>query len=59
MINKQWVVGAQDRFHGRYSFAIITIDEELVLKCGNDRELAQHIVDAHNNLLLDMESKHD
>jgi hypothetical protein len=47
LIAKEWRVGANDRGMGHYSYAVITIDEEMVVKC-DDQIIAEHIVQVHN-----------
>lgn len=48
MINKKWALGVQDRGHEHYSYAVMTESGELLLECGLDKELAEHIIDIHN-----------
>lgn len=45
--DQKWIVGANDRGMGHYSYAVITVDEEMIVKCDH-LIIAQHIVEIHN-----------
>lgn len=49
LVAKEWTVGANDRGMGHYSYAVITVDEEMVVKC-DYQIIAEHIVKAHNGV---------
>jgi len=50
LLEKKWVVGANDRGMGHYSYAVITEDEEMVVKV-DYQIVAEHIVNAHNTAM--------
>ena len=47
----KWSLGAMDRGMGHYSYAVMTEDSEMVIECKTDRELAEHIIELHNDKL--------
>lgn len=47
LLEKEWVVGVNDKGMGRYSYAVITVDEERVVKCDHEI-IARHISQIHN-----------
>lgn len=47
LLEKEWSVGVNDRGMGHYSYAVITVDEEMVVKCDHDI-IARHISQVHN-----------
>jgi len=48
-LDQEWAVGAMDRGHGHYSYGVIVKEtEELIVKCGDFKELAENIVESHN-----------
>lgn len=47
----EWELAYKDRFHGHFSFGVMTKTGEIILKDIMDKKLAEHIVEAHNYFL--------
>jgi len=47
LCEQKWAVGANDRGHGHYSYAVITVGGDMVVKCDH-LIIAEHIVKVHN-----------
>lgn len=52
ILSSEWVVGAQDRGLGRYSYAAMLKDGTVALETGIDPVFATHVVHSHNAGLL-------
>ena len=50
ILNKKWSLGYKDRGHGHGDFAVLTVEDDLIVECPN-REVAQHIINLHNREL--------
>lgn len=44
MITKKWELGIGEQ----NSYAVLSLDGTVLLECGGNRELAQHVIDIHN-----------
>lgn len=58
IINKKWVLGVQDRGHDRYSYAVMSLEGDILLECGDNNELAEHIIAIHNKTISTAEREH-
>lgn len=47
LCEQEWSVGANDRGMGHYSYAVITVGGDMVVKCDH-LIIAEHIVKVHN-----------
>ena len=47
----KWALGAMHRGMGHYSYAVLTEAGAVVVECKIDKELAEHIVEIHNDQL--------
>ena len=49
MITKKWSLGTNNNC----TYAVMTVDGIVLLECGTNKELAEHVIDIHNKVYDD------